>query len=127
MSKFNIHSEPSGEQTDNITISALNKITDGTESLDEIEKAYRILKAQADVNHSDSNRKLREKYASISYSFAKYTIAFWMFLFFVYFLSPSEAKPLNDTALGIFTTACTINVLAAFVSIAKGLFHSDKK
>lgn len=115
MSDLNIFPELTREQTGDDTINALNRITDGSESLEDLEKAYSIIKNASDIS-------LREKYASISYSFAKYTIAFWMFLFFVYFLSPINAKPISETALGIFTTACTINILAAFISIIKGLF-----
>lgn len=72
------------------------------------------------------NREMRKEYAQKAYEFAKYTIAFWAFLFFVYFLSPPNEKPLNNTALGIFTTACTINILTAFISIIKGLFPSKR-
>ncbi|EGY33600.1 hypothetical protein SC1083_1328 [Aggregatibacter actinomycetemcomitans serotype e str. SC1083] len=75
---------------------------------------------------SRDDREMRKLYAEKAYSFASYTISFWAFLFLVYFLSPPDKKPLNDTALAIFTTACTINILAAFISIIKGLFPYKK-
>ncbi|MGX2974452.1 hypothetical protein ACWIUH_05640 [Ursidibacter arcticus] len=71
---------------------------------------------------SKDDRQMRKLYAEKAYAFAAYTISFWAFLFLVYFLSPPDRKPLNDTALAIFTTACTVNILAAFISIIKGLF-----
>ncbi|AKD37507.1 hypothetical protein I926_00885 [Pasteurella multocida subsp. multocida OH4807] len=75
-----------------------------------------------EIENLKSTREMREKYANKAYDFAAYTISFWAFLFLAYFLSPHDKKPLNDTALAIFTTACTINILAAFISIIKGLF-----
>lgn len=71
---------------------------------------------------SKDDRQMRKLYAEKAYTFASYTISFWAFLFLAYFLSPPDKKPLNDTALAIFTTACTVNILAAFISIIKGLF-----
>lgn len=75
---------------------------------------------------SKDDREMRKIYAEKAYNFAAYTISFWAFLFLAYFLSPPDKKPLNDTALAIFTTACTVNILAAFISIVKGLFPSRK-
>ncbi|WGE49192.1 hypothetical protein [Actinobacillus equuli] len=86
----------------------------------------KVIALQEQNFKSKDDRKMRREYANKAYEFAKYTIAFWMFLFLAYFLSPANNKPLNDTALGIFTTACTVNILAAFISIVKGLFPSSK-
>ncbi|MGY6089233.1 hypothetical protein ACWX9Y_04290 [Avibacterium paragallinarum] len=69
---------------------------------------------------------MRKLYAERAYNIALWTLAFWAFLFLTYFLSPPDKKPLSEIALGIFTTACTVNILAAFISIIKGLFPSNK-
>lgn len=86
----------------------------------------KVIALQEQNFKSKDDRRMRRDYANKAYDFAKYTIVFWMFLFLIYFLSPTNNKPLNDTALGIFTTACTINILTAFISIVKGLFPSSK-
>lgn len=93
---------------------------------DDYERSPKEQRLLEEIANLKSDREMRKEYAQKAYEFAKYTIAFWAFLFFVYFLSPPNGKPLNDTALGIFTTACTINILAAFISIIKGLFPSKK-
>lgn len=73
------------------------------------------------------DRKMRKLYAERSYNIGLWTLVFWAFIFLMYFLSPADKKPLSETALGIFTTACTVNILAAFISIIKGLFPPNKE
>lgn len=97
-----------------------------SETKEDYNRSPQEQKLLEEVENLKADRAMRKEYAEKAYDFAKYTIAFGAFLFFVYFLSPKEQKPLNDVALGIFTTACTVNILAAFISIIKGLFPSKK-
>lgn len=69
------------------------------------------------------NREMRREYANKAYSFAKYTISGWGILIFVYVLAINP-KPISETALGIITTGCTVNILVAFHAVIKGLFTS---
>lgn len=87
----------------------------------------KIVEIRERNSRSKADRKMRQEYAQKAYDFAKYTIAFWAFLFLVYFLTPSNQKPLSETALGIFTTACTVNILVAFHAVIKGLFSAPRE
>lgn len=133
MEKFNTI-ETELDATDDLKQKARNK-----EEIDiEPKKTKKTHKAKAELARekvialqeqnfkSKDDRKMRREYANKTYGFAQRTITFWMFLFLIYFLGPTNNKPLNDVALGIFTTACTVNLLAAFISIVKGLFPSQK-
>lgn len=71
------------------------------------------------------NREMRREYANKAYSFAKYTISGWGILIFVYVLAINP-KPISETALGIITTGCTVNILVAFHAVIKGLFSQKE-
>lgn len=104
-----------------------NELYESTQENDDYERSPEEHRLREEVENLKSDRKMRQEYAQKAYDFAKYIIAFWAFLFFVYFLSPPNEKPLNDTALGIFTTACTVNVLVAFHAVIKGLFSAPRE
>lgn len=87
----------------------------------------KIVEIRERNSRSKADREMRQEYAQKAYDFAKYTIAFWAFLFLVYFLTPSNQKPLSETALGIFTSACTVNILVAFRAVIKGLFYAPRE
>lgn len=71
-----------------------------------------------DISDRITNRGLRIIYASIAVCFAIASIVFWMrFIQFYY-----DPKKHSDVFFTTLTTACTINILAAFISIIKGLF-----
>lgn len=67
-------------------------------------------------------RSLRIVYALIAVGFAIASIIFWM-RFIQFYYSPQKH---SDTFFATLTTACTINILAAFISIIKGLFPPKK-
>ena len=121
--------------------SKLDSIRSGVEALQEAPKIspntqedyerspneQKLLEQIADLK---SNREMREKYADRAYEFAKYTIAFWMFITFVFFLTkaqPGTPNTISDTAFGILTTACTVNILVAFHAVIKGLFSISQE
>ncbi|EEX49485.1 hypothetical protein ACFGZG_03875 [Pasteurella multocida] len=78
---------------------------------------------QERLKDSKANRNLRICYAVIAVCFAIASIIFWMrFIQFYY-----DPKKHSDTVFITITSACTVNILAAFISIIKGLFPSKRK
>lgn len=77
---------------------------------------------QEKLKNSKSDRNLRIAYAVIAVCFAIASIIFWM-RFIQFYYQPEKH---SDTFFATLTTACTINILAAFLSIIKGLFPSKK-
>lgn len=73
------------------------------------------------IESRKTHREMRVHYADKAYRFAKYTLIGWAMLVFLFVLAV-EPKPISDVALGIITTACTVNILVAFVAVIKGLF-----
>lgn len=73
-----------------------------------------------DVSDRITNRGLRIIYAVIAVCFAIASIIFWM-RFVQFYYDPNKH---SDTFFATLTTACTVNILAAFISIIKGLFPS---
>lgn len=79
---------------------------------------------QESFRNKKQNRKLRKEYANRAYDIACGCIAFWMVIVLLSaILQFTTGKVfLSDTALGIVTTAVTINVFGAFMVVMKGLF-----
>ena len=75
-----------------------------------------------DVSDRITNRGLRIIYAVIAVCFAIASIVFWM-RFIQFYYNPNKH---SDTVFIAITSACTVNILAAFISIIKGLFPSRK-
>ncbi len=91
-----------------------------SDDYDRTPKEQRLLE---EIENLKSDREMRKEYANKAYSFAKYTISGWGLLIFVYVLAINP-KPISETALGIITTGCTVNILVAFHAVIKGLFTS---
>lgn len=71
-----------------------------------------------DVSDRKTNRNLRIIYAVIALLFAIASTVYWM-RFVIFYYDPEKH---SDAVFGIITSACTINIVAAFISITKGLF-----
>lgn len=106
----------------------LNTITTNSPSLEErgrtelsLEEQKNYEQHKENIESSKTHREMRVHYADKAYCFAKYTLIGWAILVFLFVLSV-EPKPISDIALGIITTACTVNILVAFVAVIKGLF-----
>ncbi|EFA27919.1 hypothetical protein HAINFHK1212_0974 [Haemophilus influenzae HK1212] len=63
-------------------------------------------------------QNLRIIYAVIALLFAIASTVYWM-RFVIFYYDPEKH---SDAVFGIITSACTINIVAAFISITKGLF-----
>ena len=90
---------------------------------DDYERSPKEQRLLEEIANLQSDREMRREYANKAYSFAKYTISGWGILIFVYVLAINP-KPISETALGIITTRCTVNILVAFHAVIKGLFTS---
>ena len=73
---------------------------------------------EQDVSDRKTNRNLRIIYAVIALLFAIASTVYWM-RFVIFYYDPAKH---SDAVFGIITSACTINIVAAFISITKGLF-----
>lgn len=75
------------------------------------------------INDKKSSRYLRIIYAVVAVIFAIASIIYWMrFIQFYY-----DPKKHSDAVFIAITSACTVNILAAFISIIKGLFPGLKE
>jgi hypothetical protein len=76
-----------------------------------------------------ANRALRDTYASKAYELASNCIQFWIFLILANALIVAllGKQVVSDTALIAITTGVTVNVLAAFLGVIRGLFPADPK
>ena len=77
---------------------------------------------QERLKNSKATRTLRIIYASVAVGFAIASIIFWM-RFIQFYYDPTKH---SDAFFATLTTACTINIRAAIISIIKGLFPSKK-
>lgn len=85
-----------------------------------------------EIEDKRANRDLRDQYARRAYSLASGCIGFWIIIVSVHgTVSAALGKPfLSDNVLIAITTGVTVNVLAAFLGVIKGLFptvntHTD--
>lgn len=82
-----------------------------------------LLKAQVAENHK-ANRELRCQYAEKAFRLARLGLLFWVLalgLTGVVF-AITGYQMLSDTIMIAITTGSTINVLAAFLGVIRGLF-----
>jgi hypothetical protein len=82
----------------------------------------------AELRNANSNIKLRKRYAKKAYSLAGGSIAFWIITMgFQAITHLATGKlALDASVLIAITTGCTINVLAAFLAVVKGLFPASQ-
>ena len=68
--------------------------------------------------------KLRAKYASLAFGLASWAVWFWICMFVAVGIgNAASGRPiLSDTALITLTTGATVNVVAVFVVVIRGLF-----
>ncbi len=80
-----------------------------------------------EAENQKANRALRSQYASKAHDLAAGCIQFWAVLIsvngIVYGLT--DIQIVSDTAMIAITTGVTINVLAAFLGVIRGLFPAD--
>lgn len=93
----------------------------------------RILQAdlaskEADNQDRLTTTRLRGDYADKAYKLASGSIAFWVIIIgfeaIVRLVVPGDKVILSDPVLIAITTGCTVNVLAAFLGVIRGLFPS---
>ncbi|SFV10317.1 hypothetical protein [Pseudoduganella namucuonensis] len=81
-----------------------------------------------EAENQKANRALRATYADKAYFLASACIIFWAFAIssnaIVYACTGKQM--ISDTALIAITTGVTINVLAAFLGVIRGLFPSEQ-
>lgn len=89
-------------------------------------KLDELVQLEAVRNHR-STRSLREKYASKAYSLACGCISFWIISIGCVGIinAATQRQILSDTVMIAITTGSTINVLAAFLGVIRGLFPSS--
>ncbi len=81
-----------------------------------------------EVLDKQANRGLRDTYARKAYELAADCIHFWIFLILANGLITAMLgkQVISDTALIAITTGVTVNVLAAFLGVIRGLFPAEK-
>lgn len=81
-----------------------------------------------EVLDKQANRNLRDTYARKAYELAADCIHFWIFLILANGLITAMLgkQVISDTALIAITTGVTVNVLAAFLGVIRGLFPTDQ-
>ncbi len=79
---------------------------------------------QEELLDQQSNRGLRETYADKAYDLARQCIYFWALIIAAnaVFYAVSGKTVISDQALIVITTGVTVNVLAAFLGVIRGLF-----
>ena len=77
-------------------------------------------KTQAKLN----NIQMRKECANKAFSLASYGVYFWMVVVVLdlVILGTTHQHALSDTALATITAGATVNVLAAFLGVIRGLF-----
>ena len=80
-----------------------------------------------EIENQKANRQLRDTYASKAYDLARICIAFWIVAVISNGLVSAiwGKQMFSDTVVIAVTTGVTINVLAAFLGVIKGLFPSE--
>jgi hypothetical protein len=98
----------------------------------QLKLAAEKIRGQAAKNRDrEKTTELRGEYAEKAYRLAARSIWFWIIVIgveiYVQLLSPGEKRVLSDPVLIAITTGCTVNVLAAFLGVIRGLFPSASK
>lgn len=90
------------------------------------EHAARMAQMGVDVDDARNNIKLRKRYARKAHRLAVASLCIWLIVLTSQIvesiLSNGKVEVLDDSVLVAVTTGCTVNVLAAFVAVVKGLF-----
>lgn len=74
-----------------------------------------------------SYRELREKFADKAYKVAKYGLYWWACVLLLSAVGKAAGKEVfSDNVLIAITTASTVNLLAAFLGVIRGLFPTGK-
>lgn len=85
--------------------------------------AAQLKRISVETQRLQEDIELRREYASKAVNLAQAAVAFWFFLFgFAGVCNLAGKEFLSDTALIAFTTGATVNVIAVFVVVVKGLF-----
>lgn len=84
---------------------------------------------EEDAQDRQANRKLRSDFAEKAYKLACGSIGFWIILLSVngIFHVATGRQGVSDYVLIAVTTGVTINVLAAFLGVIRGLFPANEK
>lgn len=115
-----------------IPVDAEEKETDKTSSReDEPPKAQQRVRNDAErdevVADFKSYRELREKFAEKAYKVAKYGLFWWATVLLLSAVGKIVGKELfSEKVLIAVTTASTVNLLAAFLGVIRGLFPAGK-
>jgi hypothetical protein len=82
-----------------------------------------------EVQNHIANRKLRENYSEKAYQIAKGGICFWIISLSAtgIIFGITGKQMLSDKILIAITTGATVNTLAAFLGVIRGLFPSNAK
>ena len=124
---------PQNENNLNISI---EKPPESKEALDfDIEeKRVKVSLQQEQFEREKADRQLRDKYSFKAFKVVKKSLWGWAILLFVYgvtkFLTRHENggfEIFSDQVLIAITTATTLNIFAAFLSLIRGLFPSIKE
>jgi hypothetical protein len=101
--------------------------------LDAEEKRVRVSIKQEQFEREKADHQLRDKYSFKAFKVVKKSLWGWAILLFVYgvvkFLTRHEKggfEIFSDQVLIAITTATTLNIFAAFLSLIRGLFPSIK-
>lgn len=83
-----------------------------------------VLLIEQEVENHKANRELRREYAEKAYQLAKGGIAFWIIALSATGIvsAVSGKQMLDDKIMIAITTGSTVNVLAAFLGVIRGLF-----
>lgn len=74
-----------------------------------------------------SYRELREKFAEKAYKVAKYGLVWWACILLLSAVGKCVGKEVfSDKVIIAVTTASTVNLLAAFLGVIRGLFPTGK-
>lgn len=123
-------------QNENNLNSSIEKPPESKEALDfDIEeKRVRVSIKQEQFEREKADRQLRDKYSFKAFKVVKKSLWGWAILLFVYgvtkFLTRHENggfEIFSDQVLIAITTATTLNIFAAFLSLIRGLFPSIKE
>lgn len=123
-------------QNENNLNSSIEKPPKSQEDLDfEIEeKRVSVSIKQEQYEREKADRQLRDKYSFKAFKVVKKSLWGWAILLFVYgvtkFLTRHENggfEIFSDQVLIAITTATTLNIFAAFLSLIRGLFPSIKE
>lgn len=132
LEKIKVKFPPETEQNISGSVDKPPKSNDS--DLDAEEKRVRVSIKQEQFEREKADRQLRDKYSFKAFKVVKKSLWGWAILLFVYgvvkFLTRHENggfEIFSDQVLIAITSATTLNIFAAFLSLIRGLFPSIKK